>query len=196
MPNRVTIISRKPVFTQAIFRVEEITFCYETYAGQMSAPVTRLSLERGDSVAAVVHETDRDMLIFTEQFRIGTYTKGPGWLLELPAGTVEPGEEPERAMRRELAEEIGYAVTSLAPISTFYVSPGGTSERIILYYAKVSPIQRVSAGGGLAAEGENIRVVRLTIAEALRQMERGEIADAKTIIGLQWLKQPPISTIP
>ena len=91
-------------------------------------------------------------------------------------------------MRRELEEEIGYRVTSLQHVSTFYLSPGGLSERIFLFYARVSTTQRVSVGGGLAAEGENIRVVTLPVQEALHRLQSGRILDAKTIIGLQWLK--------
>jgi nudix-type nucleoside diphosphatase (YffH/AdpP family) len=139
-------------------------------------------------VAAVVHRTDTDTLIFTEQFRISTYEKGPGWILELPAGSVEDDENPATTMRRELEEEIGFRSTYLQPISTFYVSPGGTSERIILFYAQVNTSQRVSRGGGKAQEGEDIRVIELPVKEAFRRMDSGKIADAKTIIGLQWLR--------
>ncbi len=194
MPKRVDILNRAEVFQKSIFRIEEITFRYETYAGDMSADIQRLSLDRGDSVAAVVHETKQNVLIFTEQFRISTYDKGPGWLLELPAGILEAGEAPDRAMRRELEEEIGYRVSSLQHINTFYLSPGGISERIFLFYARVSTTQRVSTGGGLAAEGENIRVVTLPVPEALHRIQSGKIVDAKTIIGLQWLKLQQLSS--
>jgi nudix-type nucleoside diphosphatase (YffH/AdpP family) len=168
-----------------------VTFRHETFAGTMSADITRLNLDRGDSVAAVVHETEKDKLIFTEQFRISTYDKGPGWLLELPAGILEPGEAPNRAMRRELEEEIGYRITSLQHVNTFYLSPGGLSERIFLFYARISAAQRVSSGGGRASEGENIRVVTLSVQDALHKMQTGRIVDAKTIIGLQWLQLQP-----
>jgi nudix-type nucleoside diphosphatase (YffH/AdpP family) len=188
MPRRVDILSRAEVFRKAIFRIEEITFRYETFAGDMSADLTRLNLDRGDSVAAVVHETNQNALVFAEQFRVSTYDKGPGWLLELPAGVLEAGEAPDRAMRRELEEEIGYRVTSLQHISTFYLSPGGVSERIFLFYARVTATQRVATGGGLPSEGEDIRVVTLPVQEALHRMQSGRILDAKTIIGLQWLK--------
>ncbi len=194
MPKRVDILNRAEVFQKSIFRMEAITFRYETYAGDMSADIQRLSLDRGDSVAAVVHETKQNVLIFTEQFRISTYDKGPGWLLELPAGILEAGEAPDRAMRRELEEEIGYRVSSLQHINTFYLSPGGISERVFLFYARVSTTQRVSMGGGLAAEGENIRVVTLPVPEALHRIQSGKIVDAKTIIGLQWLKLQQLSS--
>jgi ADP-ribose pyrophosphatase len=75
----------------------------------------------------------------------------------------------------------------LEHISTFYLSPGGTSERIILYYAEVDG-EKTSAGGGLAEEGEDIVNVELSVEDALAQVSSGEIADAKTIIAILWLK--------
>lgn len=185
---RVEILSKNQVFNKAIFRIDEVHLKHETYDQGMTEEIVRLNLDRGDSVAAVVHDPQQDTLIFTEQFRYPTYDKGPGWILELPAGMLRKDESPEETMSRELEEEIGYRVGKLTHISTFYVSPGGTSERIFLYYAPVSPINRVSAGGGVISEGEDIRVVEVKTADAMKLFASGEIADAKTIIGLQWLR--------
>ena len=90
-------------------------------------------------------------------------------------------------MRRELEEEIGCRVENITPIHTFYVSPGGASERIHLYYALVTPEHYVSEGGGLANEHENIRVVTMSVKDAFAEMWSGKIYDAKTLIALQWL---------
>ncbi len=187
MPRRVEIVSKNRVFEKYIFRIDEVTFRYESYAGAMHE-VTRLNLDRGDSAAAVVHNRDHNTLLFTEQFRYAAHEKGPGWLLELPAGIVEDGEDPRITILRELEEEIGYRSGGLHLIATFYVSPGGTSERIHLYYIMVNDTDKVADGGGLAHEGEDIRLVELTISEAFRRMDHGEISDAKTLIGLQWLR--------
>ena len=99
---------------------------------------------------------------------------------------VDEGESATDTMAREICEEIGYAITSLHNIATFYVSPGGTSERIHLFYTKVDGTDRVSVGGGLTREGEDIRVVRVPVTEALADLASGRIVDAKTIIALQW----------
>jgi ADP-ribose pyrophosphatase len=188
MKRRVTIIEQTEVFKQAVFRIQAARLSYEKYDGTMSDEITRLSLERGDSVAAVVHRISDDVLIFTEQFRYPTVAKGPGWLLEIPAGMVDGAESPEAAMRRELEEEIGYTVKQLRPISTFYVSPGGTSERIHLFYAAVSVSDSTGSGGGLPNEGENIRMVALQLGDIMAKMASGDIQDAKTLIGLLWLQ--------
>jgi nudix-type nucleoside diphosphatase (YffH/AdpP family) len=188
MPNRVEISSKKRVFEKAIFRIDEITLRHENYKGGMSKEMTRLNLDRGDSVAAVVHNPTADTLLLTEQFRLSTYDKGPSWLMEIPAGMISKNEPPDQAMRREIEEEIGYRVTSLRPIFTFYLSPGATSERIFLFYAKVETKQKVGSGGGLVTEGEDIRLMELSKAEVFQKMDNGVIADAKTLVGLQWLR--------
>ena len=187
MAQRVEILSESTVFKKFIFRIDEAHLRYERYSGGMSDKLVRLNFNRGDSVAALIHNTTDDTLVMTEQFRYPAYSKDPtqGWLLEIPAGVVEVNEEPEKTMHRELKEEVGYEVQALQPIRTFYVSPGGTSERIFLFYAAVTDNQ--SGGGGLRSEGEDIRTVTLTVEDALAKMNAGEIVDAKTIIALQWL---------
>jgi ADP-ribose pyrophosphatase len=92
-------------------------------------------------------------------------------------------------MRRELVEELGYEADQLVPISSFYVSPGGSSERVHLYYAEVSAADRVGDGGGVPAEGEMIEIVVVSVDELLSMVRDGTIADAKTIIGALWLER-------
>lgn len=187
MKKRIQLISTKEVFRRSLFRVEEARFRFERYDGSMSDEVLRLDLDRGDSVAALVHDSGDDTVVLTEQFRYPTYQKGPGWVIELPAGVLQAGEDPEQAIRREIVEEVGYAVPRLEPIAKFYASPGGTSERILLFYARVTRSDRVTSGGGLESEGEDIRTVKLPMSDAMRALGDGTIVDAKTIIALQWL---------
>jgi ADP-ribose pyrophosphatase len=186
MNKKVEIISQVEVFNKGIFRIIEAHLRYQRYDGKMSDEIVRLSLERGDSAAALVHDSSDDVIVMTEQFRYPAHKKGPAWIKELPAGTVDEGESATDTMAREICEEIGYAITSLRNIATFYVSPGGTSERIHLFYTKVDGTDRVSVGGGLTREGEDIRVVRVPVTEALADLDSGRIVDAKTIIALQW----------
>ncbi len=188
MKKRVDIVSETEIFKKLIFRVVEGRFRFQRYDGNMSDEIVRLNLDRGDSVAAVLHDTTDDTIVLTEQYRYPTHGKGPGWMLELPAGVLDADEKPEQSVRREIVEEVGYEVSSMEPICTFYVSPGGTSERILLFYARVTPSARISAGGGVASEGEDIRTVHIPVAEALARVRDGDIVDAKTIIGLQWLE--------
>jgi len=71
---------------------------------------------------------------------------------------------------------------------TFYASPGTSTERVFMYYAEVAGDHKVADGGGLDTEHEYIEVVEMPIDEALDALDRGLMADAKTIIALQWYK--------
>jgi nudix-type nucleoside diphosphatase (YffH/AdpP family) len=188
MTRRVEIIDKKEVFKQAIFRIEEAKLRYERFNGTMSEKLTRLNLNRGDSAAIVIHDPNAETVIMIEQFRYSTYEKGPGWMLEIPAGVVQDGEDPTETVRREVREETGYVIQQIQQISKFYPSPGGMSERIYLYYASASPKNHTSTGGGVLHEGEDIRTIVMKVNEALRKVSNGDIVDAKTIIGLQWLQ--------
>jgi ADP-ribose pyrophosphatase len=190
MTKRIHVIESKLVYKSPIFNVEEAKFQQELADGKMSPEITRINLERGESVAALIHNTAKDTLIFVEQFRYPTHKKGPGWTLELPAGIIDGGanETPEKTMRRELIEEIGYQVADLKLIHSFYPSPGGSSERIHLFYAAVKASHQISDGGGDHSVGEYTRRIELQAEEALKHADMGRIIDAKTIIALQWLK--------
>ena len=183
---KVKIFEQRRIFDD-FFKIDEARLAFETFGGRMSQPVRRLVFERGDSVAAVVFVRDTRRIVMVEQFRFPAFEKGPGWITELAAGMIDKGEKPEAAMCRELEEEMGYRVSRLRHIATFYLSPGGSSERIWLYGADVTEAARVAHGGGLAAEHEDIRVVTWSLAQARAAVAGGKIVDAKTLIGLQWL---------
>jgi len=188
MSRKVEIISQKNLLPDAFFSLEEARLRFERVDGSMSDEVLRLSLERGDGVAAVVHNIEANTLILVEQFRYSTYQHDSGWLWELPAGIVGKTEAPAEAMRRELIEETGYQASQLQPIHTFYLSPGTSSERIFLFYAPVKTADKVTIGGGLPEEHEEIRIHTLSVDDALQKLAAGFFTDAKTLIGLQWLK--------
>lgn len=189
LKKRVEIIS-KTLGYDKFFKIEEVKLRHEKYNGKMSDELLRLNFVRGDSAAALMHDAENDTLIFTEQFRYPTYEKGPGWMVEIPAGSIESEEnvDPTRTLSREIMEEIGYSVSKFKKLCTFYVSPGGTSERIHLYYAQVSAKDKVSEGGGVLKEGEDIRIISIKVNEALKMIDDGRIQDSKSIIALQWLQ--------
>jgi nudix-type nucleoside diphosphatase (YffH/AdpP family) len=184
---RRVIIDRTKRILDDFFKVDEAFLRYERFDGTMSPVVRRLNFERGDSVAALIFKPETKRIILVNQFKYPTYEKGSGWITETMAGMIDKDEDPETAVRREILEETGYDLRTLEHISTFYVSPGGSSERIVLYYAEVDD-RKITAGGGLAAEGEDIINVELSIEDALKQIDSGEIADAKTIVAILWLR--------
>jgi ADP-ribose pyrophosphatase len=182
-------IQDKHIVFDDVFKIQEATLRFQKFNGQMSEPVRRLVFERGDSAAALLFNRDTQKVILINQFRYPTYEKGQGWLYEVVAGAIDANEQPEESIRREIREEIGYEAKELTHIATFYVSPGGTSERIILFYGEVGDADRVSAGGGLASEHEDIQLVELTLPDLWRALENGDIVDAKTLVAAQWLWQ-------
>lgn len=188
MMDKVEIQSKKLIFND-FFKIYEAIIRYLRFDGQMSKPVRRLVFERGDAVAAIIWNRDTQKVILTNQFRYPTYEKGPGWIYEVIAGMLTSNEQPEEAMRREMIEETGYQPGQLTHIATFYVSPGGTSERIMLYYAEISNADKIAAGGGLASENEDIQLIELSASELWNKLDNGTIADAKTIIGAMWLRR-------
>lgn len=181
-------IEQKKYILEDVFKVEEAYLRYEKFNGEMSGTVRRISLERGDSVAVLIFNKSTNKLILISQFRYPSYKSGDGWIIEAIAGIVDSEETPEEAARREVQEETGLNIETLEHITTFYPSPGGSSERIFLYYSEVSRNQVDGEIGGLACESENIKSHEIPLEDALAKIKTGEIMDAKTIIGIQWLE--------
>lgn len=185
---RQFIIYWKRRVFDGFLKLDEAEVSFEHFDGSMGAPVRRLSLERGDSVAVILHDRTLGSVVLVNQFKFPTAEKGPGWIVEALAGVIDAGETPETAAVREAREETGYRVERVERIGTFYVSPGGSSERIWLYYAEVFGADRVSPGGGLASEGEDIELVFLPEGELEHVLASDTIQDAKTLVGLHWLR--------
>ena len=190
---KVEIQSRKRMLDD-FFKVDEIVLRHERADGRMTRSLRRLHLDRGDGVAALLFKPETGNIVLVRQFRYSAHVHGPGWILEVVAGVLGPDENPRSAMQREILEETGYTTEKLDSISSFYLSPGGSSERIHLFYAEAGPRAIGKSGGGLEEEGEDIEVVEVPLEKAWDMLEAGRIVDAKTIIALQWLRsQGPLS---
>lgn len=183
---KVELIEQRTVYGGFV-RLQEARLRHERFDGTMSDELTRLNVDRSDSAAAIALDAATATVILTEQFRYPAHMRDDGWMLELPAGSVDTDEHPAEAMKRELTEELGYRVNELRHISTFYATPGASSERIWLYLVQVRESDRVADGGGLAEDGEDIRSVRLPVADIAGAIAQGRVKDAKTLVGLLWL---------
>jgi ADP-ribose pyrophosphatase len=175
------------------YKVEEFVFDFDRTAakGRLTG-VKREVFERGDSAAALIHDIERDVIVLAEQFRIATYAKGPGYIVEAMAGSVEEGEDPEACIRREMMEEVGYKAGKLTLIANGYVSPGASTERIFLYYAPVKTADLVDPkASGLAAEKEDVKRVEFTRADFLAKVDKAAFHDAKVMALGFWLKAQP-----
>jgi ADP-ribose pyrophosphatase len=125
--------------------------------------------------AAIVPLFASGEVLMLRQYRYAT----GGWLLEVPAGTLEPGESPEHCAARELQEETGYRAGALQPLGWIWTTPGFTDERIWLFLATDL------AGGRQALERDELLTLeRLPLARAAAMAAGGEIVDAKSVAAL------------
>lgn len=125
--------------------------------------------------AVVMPLFDDGRVLFEDHYRASV----GGNLLELPAGTLEPGEEPLECARRELAEETGLSAREIIHLATFYTSPGILTERMYCYLAR-----GLSAGEENLEDDEVIEPVEIPLDEALEMAASGGLEDAKTIATL------------
>jgi len=135
---------------------------------------SREVVEHVDSAAAVPL-LDDGRVVMVEQWR---YPVGRA-LLEIPAGILEPGEEPAEAMRRELTEEIGYAAGRLELLFSVYLAPGYSQELIHIFLA-----QDLQPAQAAPDDDEIIRVKKISLEDAVAACLHGELTDAKTVAGL------------
>jgi ADP-ribose pyrophosphatase len=172
------------------YKLDEAVFSYDSVSGRgRVANVRRLIFERGDTAAALVHDTERDEIILCRQFRIATWRKGPGYMIEIAAGSLEGDEDPEDCIRREMIEEIGYQAQTLEPICRVYLSPGASSERCSLFYAAVRTGDLIRPeAAGLIEEGEDIARLHVPAELFLRNLDAGVYEDAKLVLAGYWLR--------
>jgi len=193
MPGRAVVTRQQRLFDD-FFKVDELLVTHQQIDGTMSSVQRRLIFERGDSVAVLLFNRDKRAVTLVEQFKAPALvarrrddpTTTDGWLVETPAGMIDDGETPEAAAIRETLEETGYRIHAPELIGRFFVSPGGTSERVFLYFAEVGDADRVGKGGGI--EDEDIKVLEIRLEDLFERLARGLIEDAKLAIGGYWLQ--------
>lgn len=166
-----TVIDHKEVYRGKIVALHVDTIRQQSG----NSTVREVVLHPGGVTAIPVLDDGRILLIRQFRYPIGKF------ILELPAGKLDPGETPAAAIARELEEEIGHTARALNHECTFYPTPGISNEAIHLYTARelVPCPQRLE-------EGEHITVEAYTLQECLEKIATGEITDGKTIIGILW----------
>ena len=163
----------------------------------MGAEIDREIFERGHAAACLLYDPDLDKLVLIEQFRAGALAalaspwfdgdETSPWLIEIVAGIIEDGEEPEAVVRREALEEAGCVIGEIEPLFHYLVSPGGSSESMFVFCGRVDAS---NAGGihGLRHEGEDIRVLVADAQEVFAMLDEGRIINGMTLIPLQWFR--------
>jgi len=164
--------------------VKTTTFDYRRSDGSWQTQ-TRETYDRGDGATILLYNLSRRTVVLTRQFRFPAFDKGHRELLiEAPAGKLE-GAHPEDRIRAEAEEESGFRVSAPVKVFEAYMSPGSVTEKLHFYIAAYDETNRVSGGGGLAHEGEDIETLEVTIEEAMAMLTDGRIIDGKTIMLLQ-----------
>lgn len=145
--------------------------------------------DRGNGAAILLYNTEQKTVILTRQFRLPTYLNGnkTGMMIEVCAGLLDQ-DNPEQCIIRETEEETGYRLNTVHKVMESYMSPGAVTEILYLFVGQYDESMKVSDGGGVEHEEENIDVMEMPFEEAYSMIESGQIKDAKTIILLQHAK--------
>jgi GDP-mannose pyrophosphatase NudK len=143
--------------------------------------------DRGNGAAILLYNKAQKTVILIRQFRMPTFLNGntEGLLIEVPAGLLD-ALNPEECIRKEVEEETGYQITQVKKVFEAYMSPGAVTEILHFFIAEYEPHHKITDGGGLEHEQEEIEVIEMPFADALRMIETGEIRDGKTIMLLQY----------
>ena len=179
-------ISATEVLSDNWYTLRKITFDLQLRTGQW-ATQSREAYDRGNGAVILLYNRAQQTVILTQQFRMPTYLNGnkTGLLIEACAGLLDQ-DNAEDCIRRETEEETGYRIRNVEKVFEAYMSPGSVTEILYFFVAEYAAEHKVNEGGGHAEEQENIEVLELPFAEAVRMMRTGEIRDGKTIMLLQY----------
>lgn len=176
----------KTLLSDNWYTLNKYSFEYLNASGEWGKQ-EREAYDRGNGATILLYNPQKGTVILTRQFRLPTYVNGnpDGLMIEACAGLLDE-DDPEDCIRREAEEEVGYRVDNVRKIFEAYMSPGSVTEIVHFFVAEYSDNMRVSSGGGLDHEQENIEVLELKFDQAMAMVASGEIKDGKTIMLLQY----------
>ena len=184
MEDRIRIRNSK-VLSDDWYTLKKTTFDYQFKDGRWKTQ-SRETYDRGNGATILLYNARQKTVILTRQFRFPVYVNGHhGMLIEACAGLLDK-DDPEACIKREAEEETGYRIKHIMKVFEAYMSPGSVTEKVYFFVAEYEPESRVSAGGGVESEGEDIEVLELSLEMAVKMMKTGEIVDGKTILLLQY----------
>jgi nudix-type nucleoside diphosphatase (YffH/AdpP family) len=173
------------VLSDRHYRLNEVEFDYRRGNGEWQTQ-TREVYDRGNAAALLPYNLAGRTIVLVRQFRFPAYINGhDDLMIEAAAGMLDDAS-PEERIRAEVEEEAGYRLHDVRKVFEPFMSPGALTEKLHCFVAEYDPSMRIGSGGGLADEGEDIEVLELPIDSALAMIADGRIADAKTIMLLQY----------
>lgn len=170
----------KTVKTEPIFQGRVISLQVDTVELPNGKTSTRELIKHPGAVAVIALTADKK-LVMVEQYRKALERT----LIEIPAGKLEPGEEPEKTAIRELEEETGYTCEKMEHVISFYTSPGFADEIVHVFLAK--KLRKLDTKKELD-EDEFVELLEVTLEEAEQLIEGRRIYDAKTVFAVQFLR--------
>lgn len=170
------------------YTLNKTTFEFHKRNGQWETQ-TRETYDRGNGATILLYNKSNKTIILTRQFRFPTFVNGneSGLLIETCAGLLDK-DNAEDCIRRETEEETGYKIKDVKKVFEAYMSPGSVTEILYFFVAEYSKENKVTDGGGVVHEQEDIEVLELDFEYAYRMISTGEIKDGKTIMLLQYAK--------
>ena len=168
------------------YTLNKIDFDYQLKNGDWVRQ-SRESYDRGNGACILLYNTNKKTVVLIKQFRMPSYVNGndTGMMIEVCAGLLD-GDDPETCIIKETEEETGYKIKNVKKVFESYMSPGAVTEIIHFFVAEYDEKMKVSEGGGLEIEHEDIEVLEFDFETTLKMIENGEIKDAKTIMLIQY----------
>lgn len=184
---KVKIIDIKNL-SKAHYKLDKVDFEYQTKSGDWQTQ-SRECYDRGDGAAILLYNPTKKTVILTKQFRMPSYLNGnaTGMMIEVCAGLLDE-DNPESCIIKEVEEETGFKISNPKKVFELYSTPGAVTEKIHYFVAEYNDEMKISAGGGLEEEHEEIEVLEINFDTALKMVSKGEINDAKTVVLLQFAK--------
>lgn len=188
MKNPKITIQKTELLSDNWYILNKVTFDYNKDSDVPETQVREV-YDRGNGAVILLYNCTKKTVVLTRQFRLPTYLNGnsSGMLIEACAGMLDK-DNPIECIIRETEEETGYRLSSVKKVFQSYMSPGAVTEILHFFIGEYQPEMKVSEGGGLVEEHENIEVLEYPFNEAYQMIASGEITDAKTIMLLQYAK--------
>ncbi|MDO6802826.1 NUDIX domain-containing protein [Wenyingzhuangia sp. 1_MG-2023] len=143
--------------------------------------------DKGDGAAVLMYNKVTQKVLLTQQFRMPAYINhvSEGIVTEVPAGMLDK-DDPETCIIREIEEETGYRVPKVKSVGDVIMTPGAVTEVTYMFVAAYDESMKVSAGGGLEDEQEDILIYEMNFDDVKKSIQNNEIKDGKTLILLQY----------
>jgi GDP-mannose pyrophosphatase NudK len=188
MSNPKYKIQKTELLSNNWYTLNKVTVDYQKKDNTWDTQVREV-YDRGNGAAILLYNKIKGTIILTRQFRLPTYLNGnkSGLLTEVCAGLLDE-DNPEACIIREAEEETGYRLGTVKKIFEAYMSPGAVTEILHYFIGEYNSSMKVSSGGGLEQEHEEIEVIEIPFNQAYSMIESGEMKDAKTIMLLQYAK--------